>query len=162
MYRARREIEPPIPKGATEFCQLIVSSDFGRYYKGEVQVGCETGVIFFSDKMKISLSEVDHIYFDGTFYTVPSQFYQLWTIFARFGRNVLPVIHCLLTSKHEEIYTTVLARIHELVPQLKLIYGMSDWEKGARNAVKRESSKILIYEDVIFTILNVFGGKYKS
>ncbi|KAI6654473.1 hypothetical protein LOD99_869 [Oopsacas minuta] len=138
MYRARREIEPPIPKGVTEFCQLIVSSDFGIYYKGEVQVGCETGVIFFSDKIKISLSEVDHIYFDGTFYTVPSQFYQLWTIFARFGRNVLPVIHCLLTSKHEEIYTAVLARIHELVPQLKPIHGMSDWEKGARNAVKRE------------------------
>ncbi|KAI6650050.1 hypothetical protein LOD99_6265 [Oopsacas minuta] len=107
MYRARREIEPPIPKGATEFCQLIVSSDFGIYYKGEVQ-------------------------------TVPSQFYQLWTIFARFGRNVLPVIHCLLTSKHEEIYTVVLARIHELVPKLKPIHGMSDWEKGARNAVKRQ------------------------
>ena len=29
MYRARREIEPPIPKGATEFCQLIVAFDFG-------------------------------------------------------------------------------------------------------------------------------------
>ncbi|KAI6659858.1 hypothetical protein LOD99_14198 [Oopsacas minuta] len=133
MYRARREIEPPIPKDATEFCQLIVSSDFDIYYKGEVQVGCETGVIFFSGKIKISLSEVDHIYFDGTFYTVPSQFYQLWTIFARIGRNVLPVIHCLLTSKHEEIYTTVLARIHEHVPQLKPIHGMSDWEKGVRN-----------------------------
>ena len=63
MYRARREIEPPIPKGATELCQLIVSSDFGIYYKGEVKVlGGETGVIFFSDKMKISLSEADHIY----------------------------------------------------------------------------------------------------
>ena len=82
---------------------------------------------------------MDHIYFDGTFYMVPSQFYQLWTIFACFGRHVLPVNHCLLTTKkHEEIYTAVLTRIHELVPQLKPIHGMSDWEKGARNAVKRE------------------------
>ena len=130
MYRARREIEPPIPKGATEFCQLIASSDFGIYYKGEVEVGGGTGVIFFSDNIKISLSEVDHIYFDGAFYTVPSQCYQLWTIFARFGRHVLPVIHCLPTAKHEEIYTAVLARIHELVPQLKLIHQMSVDRRG--------------------------------
>ena len=138
MYRARREIEPPIPGSAAEFCQLIPSSNFDVHYKGEVQIGSDIGVIFFSDKMTATLSEVENIFFDGTFYTVPSQFYQLWTIFARFGRHVLQVIHCILTGKHEEVYTAVLARIHELVPQLAPIYGMSDWEKGARNAVKTQ------------------------
>ena len=62
MNRARREIEPPIHKGATDCFQLIVSFDFDIYYKGEVQFGCETGVIFFSDKMKIFLSEVDIVH----------------------------------------------------------------------------------------------------
>ena len=85
-----------------------------------------------------TLSNVEDIHFDGTFYsTVPSQFYQSWTIFARFGRHILPVIHCLLTAKHEELYTAVLAKIHELLPQLIPLNGMSDWEKWARNAIKR-------------------------
>ena len=107
------------------------------YYKGGVQVGCETGVIFFSDKIKISLSEVDHIYFDGTFLRYHPSFINRG-LFSLALDTVLPVIHCLLTSKHDEIFTAVLARIHELVPQLKPIHGMSYWEKEARNLVKRE------------------------
>ena len=100
--------------------------------------GCDIGVIFFSDRMTATLSEVEDIYFDGTFYTVPSQFYQLWTFFSRFGRHILPVIHCILTGKYEEIYTAVYEGIHELVPQLTPINGMSDWEKGVKNAVKTQ------------------------
>ena len=48
MYRARREIEPPIPRTAIEF--LIPLSPFGIYFKGEVQVGCDVGIVFFSEK----------------------------------------------------------------------------------------------------------------
>ena len=117
---------------------MIPLSPFGIYFKGEVQVGCDVGIVFFSDKMSTILSEVEDVYFDGTFYTVPSQFYQLWTIFARFQRHVLPVIHCILTSKSEELYTAILAKVHEFIPQLMPIHGMSVWEKGARNAVKKQ------------------------
>ena len=106
---------------------------------GKVDVGCDVGVIFFSDVVTSTLSNVGDIHFDGTFYTVPSQFYQLWTIFARFGRHILPVIDCLLTAKHEELYTAVLAKIHELAPQLIPLNGMSIWEKGAKNAIKGSS-----------------------
>ena len=58
--------------------------------------------------------------------------------FARFGRHILPVIHCILTGKLEEIYTAVLVRIHELVPQLTPINELSNWEKADRNAVKTQ------------------------
>ena len=136
MYRARREIKPPIPGSSAEFCQIIPSSPFGVHYKGEIHMGNDIGVIFFSDQMTATLSEVEEIYFDGTIHTVPSQFYQLWTVFPRFGRHVLPAIYCLLKGKQEEIYTAVLARIQELLPQLTPNNGMSDWERGARNAVK--------------------------
>eukprot|EP00800_Vazella_pourtalesii_P004687 TRINITY_DN15436_c0_g1_i1.p1 TRINITY_DN15436_c0_g1~~TRINITY_DN15436_c0_g1_i1.p1 ORF type:complete len:126 (-),score=8.15 TRINITY_DN15436_c0_g1_i1:78-455(-) len=102
MYRARREIEPPILRTPIDFLEMILSSQFGIYFKGGVQVGCDVGMIFFSDKMATTLSEVEDVHFDGTFYTVPSQSYQLWTIFARFQRHVLPVIHCILTSKNED------------------------------------------------------------
>ena len=100
MYRARREIELPIPGSPAEFRQLIPSLKFGVHYKGHVQIGSDIGVISFSNKLTATLSEVEYIYFNGTFYTVPSQFDQLWTIFARLGPHVLPVINCLLIGKH--------------------------------------------------------------
>ena len=110
---------------------MIPLSHFGFHSKGVVQVGCDVGIVFFSDKMATILSEVEDVYFGGTFYTVPFQFCQLWTIFARFQRHVLPVMHCILTSENEELYTAILAKVHELIPQLIPIHGMSDCEKGA-------------------------------
>ena len=71
---------------------------------------------------------VEEIQFDGTFYTVPILFYQLWTVFASIGGHVIPCIHFLLTGKQETLYTEVLRKIRELVPQLQPIRGMSDWE----------------------------------
>ena len=65
--------------------------------------------------MTTTLSELENIHFDVTSYTVHTQFYQLWTVFARFDRHILPIIHCLLSAKHILIYTAVLGRIHELV-----------------------------------------------
>ena len=73
--------------------------------------------------MTSALSEVEDIYFDGIFYTVPSQFYQQWTIFSRFGRHTLPVIHCILTDKYEEIYTAVLAEFMNLFRNKHLLMG---------------------------------------
>ena len=71
MYRVSREIELPIPGSSAEFCQMIPSSPFGVHYNGEVNVGNGIRVIFFSYKMTDTLLEVEDIYFDGTFNTVP-------------------------------------------------------------------------------------------
>ena len=57
-------------------------------------------------------------------------------MFASIGGHVIPCIHCLLTGKQETIYTEVLRKIRELVPQLQPIRGMSDWEKAPRNSLK--------------------------
>ena len=71
--------------------------------KGTAKLNTESKLsnLFFSDVVTSTLSNVEDIHFDGTFYTVPPHFYQLWTTFARFGRHILQVIHCLLTAKHE-------------------------------------------------------------
>ena len=93
-------------------------------------MGREIGIFFYSDKIYQVLTEIDDIQFDGVFYTVPIQ-----NIFARIGRHVIPCIHCLLTSKQETLYTALLYKIHELLPQLSRSHGMSDRERAARNAV---------------------------
>ena len=65
----------------------------------------QTAVVFFSDscKMKGFLSEVTNVQFDGTSFTVPVQFYQLWTIFVAVDRHTLPAIHCLMTGKSQDL-----------------------------------------------------------
>ena len=95
-YRKGARIpEPRIPQTALEFSDMITTTNFAKYYKFHVSVGNEIGVVFFSDPMNDFLSQVTNIQYDGTFFTVPIQFYQLWTIFISVGRHTLPAIHCL-------------------------------------------------------------------
>ena len=60
-----------------QFCQFTVARDN------------QIAVVFYSDKMRTFPSEITNIQFDGTFFTVPVQFSQLWTIFASVGRHTL-------------------------------------------------------------------------
>ena len=86
-----------------------------------------------------------NLYFDGTFKKCPKQFYQLWTVFVEFGRHILPGIHCLLTSKSEEIYTNTSANIKELVPLMNPSSAMGDWEEAPRKAIKTAYPRITLY-----------------
>ena len=140
MYRARREVEPPIPANALEFIQTIPSTLFNANYVQSVAINIDGiahyGAIFVSERMSKELVKLDTISFDGTFYTCPKQFKKLWTIFGIFQRHTFPAIHCLLTCKKEELYIAVLSKILQCIPQLSPKFSMSDWEKAARNAIK--------------------------
>ena len=118
------------------FCQVLPTTNFAVNLKATVIVDGRIAVIFFSDKL-YDLSQISRIQFDGTFYTVPKQFYQLCTIFQSIGRHAIPAIHCLLTNKDEELYRAVLEKIREIIPQLEPGVVKSDWEQEARNAFKQ-------------------------
>ena len=45
-------------------------------------------------------------------------------------------IHCLMTHKDEVLYTAVVLKIQELLPQLQPTSMISDWERSSRNAFK--------------------------
>ena len=100
MYRARR-MQIPLTTG--EFSQVLPGSSFDQHHKFTVSIDNNTAVVFASQKMVNLLSEIIHIQFDGTFYTVPLQFYQIWTIFVTVGTKSFPAIHCLITSKDERL-----------------------------------------------------------
>ena len=70
-------------------------SEFATHYKFTTSVGDEIAVVFYAEPMANTLSEINSIQSDETFYTVPSQFYQLWTIYVNIDRytnrsNTLP------------------------------------------------------------------------
>ena len=74
MYRSRREVEPTIPRCATEFCQEIQLTQYGMYYRGEVIVGADIGVIFYSDKIAQFLQKLMKFYLMGPFILCPFNF----------------------------------------------------------------------------------------
>ena len=137
LYRARRTLEPKIPLTATDFCEMLATSTFAEHFKFSVTRGSQTAVIFFSDEMKILL--------DGTFQTVPKQIVQLWTIFVAVGRHTMPAIHCIMTSKSQELYTAVLEDLASLIPQFQPKGSMSDWEPAPRNAFKEIYPQMKLY-----------------
>ena len=145
MYRARRKIQTKIPLTADEFSEMLSTTPYGEYFKIHVTCCEETGVIFFSEQMVALLSEVTNIQFDGTFYTVPNQFSQLWTVFVSVERHTLPAIHCLITAKSKDFYKAVLENIAIHIPQFLPSASMSDWEPAARNALREDYPQVKIY-----------------
>ena len=107
-YHARRMLQPKIPPIASEFCAMLPTTAFGDCYKFSVTCGNQTAVVFFSDKMNDFLTEVMNIQFDGTFFALHVQFFQLWTLFVAVGRHTLPAIHCLMTAKNQVLYQAIL------------------------------------------------------
>ena len=95
--------------------------------------------------MMTLLSETTNVQFDGTFQTVSIQFVQLWTIFVAVGRHTMPAIHCLMTSKSQELYSAILQDLVTHVPQFQPIASMSDWEPAVRNAFKEFYPQMKVY-----------------
>ena len=131
MYRCRRMLQPKIPQTLSKLDIQLPGTIFGMHFKASIFSGDDSGFIFF-------LMKLPEICFDGTFFTVLVQFYQLWTIFIVIDQHVLPAIHCLLTGKSEELYKyqAVLSKIQEILPQFLPQIAMSDWEQAARNGFK--------------------------
>ena len=161
MYRARKTLQPKIPQSAYEFSEMLSSTHLGIYNKFNVTCGGQTGVIFFSDLMKTFMAEVTNIQFDWTFYTVPNQFYQLWTIFVSVGRNTLPAIHCLLTSRKQELYQAVLESLKEISLYLDPSHPcpIGNMQQGMR---LEKFIRKLGSSDVGSIIPSEFGAKNKS
>ena len=58
--------------------------------------GSYVGVIFSTEKMLDFLAKSDKISMDGTFYVCPRLFYQVYTIFFKYGGKFFPGAVCLL------------------------------------------------------------------
>ena len=145
MYRARKTIQPKVPQSDIEFIDLLVSTPLGVHYKFYVTSGNQIAVVFFSDEITDLLTEATNIQFDGTFYTVPILFYQLWTIFVSVGRYTIPAAPCLLTAKSQELYKKVLDSLVAYIPEFKPVATMSDWELASRNAFKEIFPQTRLY-----------------
>ena len=134
MFKRRRCLFPPLPKDAEDFSKLIVASPFTHLYRGTVIHDGAVAVILAADFMLMKTSNADIIQFDGTFYTVPSLFYQLFTIFVPFRGHCIPAIYVLMQNKTEGLYSAIILKLLEHIPEFSPRLAVSDFEKAPRNA----------------------------
>ena len=145
MYRARRMIQPKIPLTANKFIDMLPTTPYMEHFKFAARSGDQIAAVFYSEQMSTFLAEVTNVQFDGTFFTVPKQFFQLWSIFFSVGCHSLPAMHCLMSSKSQDLYIAILEKIANEVPLFRPLASMSDWEPAARNAFKAVYPEIKMY-----------------
>ena len=157
-----KQFEPGLPLKASEFCDIIPTTQLGKFFKFSLTSGNQTGVVLFSERMSGFLSEVsNNVLFDGTFYTVPKQFPQLWTIFVSVGKHTLPAIHCLMSGKSQDLYQALLDNLFIKITNLRPLTSMSDCEHASRNAIK-EVLPLIKNNGCCFYLPNASGPKRRK
>ncbi|KII64465.1 hypothetical protein RF11_03872 [Thelohanellus kitauei] len=129
----------PLPSYASD---LVIPEELKIYYRGErlilfdifdVIVG--RVLICRTDRQKTSLEHSRSVYFDGTFKTVPSIFFQLFTIHAEYNNAILLSAFIFFQRKTRECYNMVW---NILTTNLDLNFSssMSDFESASINSFK--------------------------
>ncbi|XP_060084128.1 uncharacterized protein LOC132563382, partial [Ylistrum balloti] len=86
----------------------------------------------------IDLCNADTLFCDGTFYTCPTQFQQIYTIHAMIGDQMYPLVYSLLPSKNQATYQRffTLLRTKMMELQLNPTTVFLDFETAAQNAIR--------------------------
>ncbi|CAF1477028.1 unnamed protein product [Adineta ricciae] len=109
LSKQRRKVRPPLPKRLEHLPHTIPiqytmtkRGDTFLFYDG--QLGTKRGLVFASENDLSYLIKQKHWYCDGTFYTSPSIFYQIYSIHAYDEGLSSPCVFALLADKLETTY----------------------------------------------------------
>lgn len=115
------------------YTQTTAGEPFLAYDSGEGDV--DRLMIFATQASLALLANSSEWYSDGTFKTVPEQFFQLYTVHGVSFGKITPCIFCLMPNKREGTYVRMLQEIKNLLPTLPQVQSvMIDFEIAARNA----------------------------
>ena len=144
MYKRRRLNQPALPTTVDDVDGIIAASRYatttdGPFYRGCVRANDDTNgtaCVFASPKQLSILSSAKSAFMDGTFFTVPRLFYQLFTIFVTVQCHVFPVCFVLMTRKTKVLYKAVFEHIKTLVPNFfEPVTVMADYEDASVQAL---------------------------
>ncbi|KII64467.1 hypothetical protein RF11_03874 [Thelohanellus kitauei] len=90
-------------------------------------------IIFMSDSCSDILSTSKHIYFDGTFKTIPNIFYQMFSIHASKHDSIVPCAYILMEKKNLEAYRLAWNCLLPFISH-ELETTMCDFEKASISA----------------------------
>ncbi|XP_068211896.1 uncharacterized protein, partial [Palaemon carinicauda] len=139
--RAKKNYVPALPD-----CQedLIIPEDFTKTHKGELFLMYDSGptndrILIFSTQRNLDLlARSENWFADGTFKTVPSIFFQLYTIHGVHSGSIIPLVYALLPNKTQETYKRFLQIVKEKIPTFEPATIMIDFELAMIRAIEHE------------------------
>ena len=150
MYRARNKETPKLPSTRTD---IQLEGKWTETLAGERFLVSEDGnadkiLIFSTTENLTNLVAADIIYGDGTFYTSPTQFHQLYTLHTTVHGVMYPLVFALLPGKSEQTYdrffTLLKAACQQRGLQLSPQAFFTDFETATRNAALRAFPNITL------------------
>jgi hypothetical protein len=142
LYRQRSKTRPPLPKNRQdirldgEWTQTSTGQRFLLIDEGDDQ----RFLVFATDSNLQNLCAARTVYGDGTFYTCPDQFYQLYTWHTFVDGHMYPVMFALLPGKSVEVYRRLFEALVRECAQIDLILQpdvlFMDHEIAPRNAAR--------------------------
>lgn len=117
--------------------------NFLLHYEPE---SCENRIlIFLNSKYNALLRESENFLMDGTFYSAPANFYQIYTIFTSYNaNNYIPLVYVMLTNKTMFTYIKLFNILQQKGVKMKSV--VMDNEKAVIGALK------LVYPSVVINL----------
>lgn len=126
--RSNSSIDVEIPNFHSEFVLCDYNHDNRRI------------IIFCTDENRKRLSEVKHVFCDGTFQSCPAPFLQLYSIHADLGSSethnlIIPVLFLLMSDRKQESYDISFQLIKSQIAEFNPLKFTVDLERAAIKAI---------------------------
>ncbi|CAF1374505.1 unnamed protein product, partial [Rotaria sp. Silwood1] len=140
--KQRRLIRPPLPKSIKDLPSQIpilytLTKNNANFLLFDGCLGGKRGLIFASEDDIKYLAYQKFWYADGTFYTSPSIFYQIYSIHAFDEGLSTPCVYALLSDKSEatyyDLFSTLMKKIIEISNMIRLESITIDFELAVKN-----------------------------
>ena len=166
-YRARNKETPKLPTTRTD---IQLEGKWTRTLAGDRFLLADDGdvhkiLLFSTTRNLYNLTHADTIYGDGTFYTSPNQFTQLYTLHATVDNVMYPLVFSLLPGKSEDIYNR-LFRLLKLACQQSGLHlspqtFLTDFETATRNALLNAFPTVTL-RSCFSTTRSVYGDEHRN
>lgn len=101
IYRERQKVRPKLPTSMQETCEILNSHESSMVYR----IDEEANIVMFATPESVRfLCSTKQMYADGTFYTCPRFFYQMYTFFSFNNGVYAPCVFFLLPNKTRQTY----------------------------------------------------------
>lgn len=144
LYRARNEkiTSPPKSMSEIDLEKFRVTSKGEQFLQGEAVIGNDRILVYGLNEMFEKLCTSEEVLSDGTFYSAPQMFYQLYVFHFVTVDFSTPAIYALLPNKQKETYKILLNILKRMAIvrnlEFKPLRYIVDFESGMIEAIKEE------------------------
>ena len=143
LYRARGKQTPKLPKTQQEIeldGKWSETSAGDRFLLFDDNNDLGRMITFATTESLQELANSDTFFCDGTFYTCPSLFYQIYSLHIKIDDIMTPVVYAFLPGKSQAVYTRFFSLLQDKMTDLGLDFAPTsavlDFEVAVHNSLK--------------------------